>query len=612
VFATEQHPVGDYALAVQRMDDLTACPAVPQTVPDGAAGATLSLSGDRFAACFAIPAARHAARELVTLDRITGTGTAGFDVYGSGRRICTAGPGGAGAASCRLADGANTVVVQAAGAASASYRIGRVDAAPATGCRMPTDPAMGGRAGEGTLSEPGEVHCYRVGGPAVISLRTAGPAAQVLVTDAAGDVWRCPAGPCGSRGEHVFVLADPAGGPASYQLDTWTLAGCPTASLARDRRGEISGTLTGADRADCLGFAASDEEDLRVTVAGAPGGPVPYLVNPTGTVRQCLADSDVYLCRTDVAAGSPTGLVHLVLSTPGQPDPLPYQARVECAGNPCGGVTFWVEGVANAIGPTGSGTVTLHGGGFDSRDTVTLTRPGHGSIPAPVRTVSADGSVLTAGVNVAGAAAGAWDLTVQSFRTSGFLTMTGVVPVTPAQFTATKAPSIGGAVRVGSTVRAVPGQWAPAPTAYAYQWSADQVAIKGATGATYTVPAALRGKRLTVTVTAKRPAYQNTTRQSAAVTVGWGIAPKATKTPKITGTVRVGRTVQASVGAWSPKASAYRYEWRLNGKVIKGAAAAKLKIRKSWAGKRLTLVVIAKRAGHTDGRAAGATVTIKR
>jgi hypothetical protein len=131
-----------------------------------------------------------------------------------------------------------------------------------------------------------------------------------------------------------------------------------------------------------------------------------------------------------VAAGSPTGLVHLVLGAAGQPDPLPYRARVECVGNPCGGVTFWVEGVANAIGPTGAGTVMLHGGGFDSRDTVTLTRPGHRSIPATVRTVAADGTVLTADVNVAGAAKGAWDLSVQSFRTSGFLTMTGVLPVT--------------------------------------------------------------------------------------------------------------------------------------------------------------------------------------
>jgi hypothetical protein len=275
-------------------------------------------------------------------------------------------------------------------------------------------------------------------------------------------------------------------------------------------------------------------------------------------------------------------------------------------------VTFWVEGVAIAIGTTGVGTVTLHGGGFDSRDTVTLTRPGHGSIPTAVRTVSADGTVLTADVNVAGVAAGAWDLTVQSFRTSGFLTMTGVVPVTPAELTAGRAPSISGAVRVGSTVRAVPGQWAPAPTAYAYQWWAGQVAIKGATGATYTVPAALRGKRLAVTVTAKRPAYRNTSRQSAAVPTGWGIAPKATKAPKITGTVRAGRTVRASVGAWSPKAGAYRYEWRLNGKVIKGAAVAQLKVKKSWTGKRLTVVVTAKRAGHLDGRATSASVKIKR
>jgi hypothetical protein len=122
----------------------------------------------------------------------------------------------------------------------------------------------------------------------------------------------------------------------------------------------------------------------------------------------------------------------------------------------------------------------------------------------------------------------------------------------------------------------------------------------------------LRGKRLAVTVTAKRPAYRNTTRQSAAVPVGWGIAPKATKAPKITGTVRAGRTVRASVGAWSPKAGAYRYEWRLNGKVIKGAAAAQLKVKKSWAGKRLTVVVTAKRAGHLDGRATSASVKIKR
>jgi len=617
VFANQRHPAGDYALAVQRMDNLTACPAVPQTVPNGAAGGVaLPLSSTRFAGCFAIPAGQHAARELVTLDRITGTGTARFDVYGSGRQICSAKPGAAaGAASCRLADGANTVVVQAVRADATSYRIGRVDAAPATGCRAPTATEMGGRATEGTLSEAGQIHCYRVGGPAAIGLRTTGPAAQVLVTDAAGDVWRCPAGPCGSRGDHVFVAANPAGGPASYQLDTWTLAGCLTASLARDGGGEISGALTGADRADCLGFAVADGDGLQITITGPGSGaarPVPYLVNPTGPIHRCVPNADVYLCRADVAAGSRTGLAHLMLSAPGQPDPLPYQARVECGRSPCGGATIWVDGVTSAIGPTGVGTVTLQGAGFDSRDTVTLTRPGHGSIPTKVRTVSADGTVLTADVTVAGAAAGAWDLSVQSFRTSGSLTMTGVVPVIPAQFTATKAPSISGAVRVGSTVRAQPGQWTPAPTAYAYQWWADQVAIKGATGATYTVPAALRGKRLTVAVTAKRPAYQNTTRRSAAAPIGWGIAPKATKTPKITGTVRVGRTVQASVGAWSPKASAYRYEWRLNGKVIKGAAAAKLKIKKSWAGKKLTVVVTAKRAGHTDGRATSAAVKIKR
>jgi hypothetical protein len=84
------------------------------------------------------------------------------------------------------------------------------------------------------------------------------------------------------------------------------------------------------------------------------------------------------------------------------------------------------------------------------------------------------------------------------------------------------------------------------------------------------------------------------------------------RAPSISGSVRVGRTVLAAVGAWSPKADSYRYEWRLNGKVIKGATAAKLKIKSSWAGKELTVVVIAKRAGQSDGRATNGGITIKR
>ncbi|MEU4557247.1 FlgD immunoglobulin-like domain containing protein [Actinoplanes sp. NPDC023936] len=174
---------------------------------------------------------------------------------------------------------------------------------------------------------------------------------------------------------------------------------------------------------------------------------------------------------------------------------------------------------------------------------------------------------------------------------------------------ASKAPAISGTLSVGSTVRATTGTWSPAPNSYAYQWAANGVAIKGATGSAYPIPASMLGKRLTVTVTAKRTGHAAGVAKSvSSVTVAKGAAPKATKKPKITGTAKVGKKVKVSVGAWSPKATSYRYEWRLNGKLIKGATASSLRLKSSMRGKKLTVTVIARRPGHTDGRATSTAV----
>ncbi|MBB2944862.1 hypothetical protein FB565_004595 [Actinoplanes lutulentus] len=177
---------------------------------------------------------------------------------------------------------------------------------------------------------------------------------------------------------------------------------------------------------------------------------------------------------------------------------------------------------------------------------------------------------------------------------------------------ASKAPTISGTVAVGSTVTASTGTWSPTAASYAYQWSANGVAIKGATGSAYPIPAAMLGKRLTVTVTAKRAGHVSGVAKSAAsAAVAKGKAPKATKKPKITGTAKVGKKVKASAGTWSPKATAYQYEWRLNGKLIKGATGATLKLKSSMRGKKLTVTVIAKRPGHTNGRATSPSVKVR-
>ncbi|MFI1992521.1 hypothetical protein [Actinoplanes sp. NPDC020271] len=209
-----------------------------------------------------------------------------------------------------------------------------------------------------------------------------------------------------------------------------------------------------------------------------------------------------------------------------------------------------------------------------------------------------------------------WTLTAQPADGQGSaLTLSGgAPPIAPPAVPAlkvTKVPAISGTVAVGSTLHATAGVWTPQPAGYAYRWTANGVTIKGATGANLPVTSVLLGKRLSVAVTATRDGYPSGTATSAATAVvAKGKAPRATTRPKITGTAKAGRQVRVSAGAWSPKASSYRYEWRVNGKLA--GTGTTLRLTKSMAGKKLTVTVIARKTGYVDGRSTSKTVVVKR
>jgi hypothetical protein len=252
--------------------------------------------------------------------------------------------------------------------------------------------------------------------------------------------------------------------------------------------------------------------------------------------------------------------------------------------------------------------VKLSGGRFASDLDVTLTRAGFDAIPGVISNLAADDTSMDVTFPLAQATAGAWTLNLD--RLYGPHAEVPFTVAAPA-LKLSKAPSISGTVAVGSTVKAVPGTWTPAATSYRYVWAANGTSIRGATGATLTVPAGALGKRLTVRVTAARSGYTSGSATSAkSSVVAKGKAPKATKRPAITGTVKVGRTVRAAAGTWSPKANSYRYEWRLNGKVIRGATGASLKLTSSMRNKKLTVTVIARKTGYVDGKAASKTVKV--
>ncbi|PFG17351.1 hypothetical protein ATK74_1918 [Propionicimonas paludicola] len=77
-------------------------------------------------------------------------------------------------------------------------------------------------------------------------------------------------------------------------------------------------------------------------------------------------------------------------------------------------------------------------------------------------------------------------------------------------------------------------------------------------------------------------------------------------TPKITGTVAVGKTLTAKPGTWKPSTAVLSYQWFRSGKAISGATAQTYTLTKSDLGKKMTVKVTGKQNEYKT-----ATVTSK-
>ncbi|MBD0707202.1 MULTISPECIES: hypothetical protein [unclassified Streptomyces] len=280
-------------------------------------------------------------------------------------------------------------------------------------------------------------------------------------------------------------------------------------------------------------------------------------------------------------------------------------------------------------------SVTTPNGATYQLDNVTVVAPLHTTVTPAVTGTPVIGAKVTAtagtwspsadayayqwranGVAIAGATASAYTVPAAllgkqlgvavTARRAGHPTVTAVSAAVLVKGPApkpVKAPYVSGTARVGGKVTAAVGGWSPAPTSYAYQWRLNGAAVAGATGASYTPPATARGKKLTVTVTAHRTGHLSGTATSAAQTVGYGLAPKATRAPYVSGTVKVGRTLTVNRGAWTPAPTSYTYQWYANGRAVAGATRATFTLGKAQRGARISVRVTALRTGHTTGTA---------
>ncbi|MCL1838280.1 MAG: S1 family peptidase [Propionibacteriaceae bacterium] len=157
-----------------------------------------------------------------------------------------------------------------------------------------------------------------------------------------------------------------------------------------------------------------------------------------------------------------------------------------------------------------------------------------------------------------------------------------------------KTPKVGNTLTVASH-----GSWSPTPTSYTYQWYRNGAAIVGATGKSYTLVAADRGKTISLKLTAQRSDRKPTASKMSAKTKKIAYGTLTSKKPTISGTKQAEATLTANPGIWTA-GTVFSYQWYRGSKAIKGATGQSYKLTSADVGKKLKVKVTGKRAGYIN------------
>jgi hypothetical protein len=193
---------------------------------------------------------------------------------------------------------------------------------------------------------------------------------------------------------------------------------------------------------------------------------------------------------------------------------------------------------------------------------------------------------------------------------SATTTFSGTIRQTVRLGTLTTAtPTISGSAVVGQKLTAHTGTWKPEPVTHRYQWNRNGAAISGATASTYTPTSSDRGRSITVSVWGGKYGYSAATKTSAATAPVLGAL--ITKAPTVSGTAKVGATLTATPGSWSPTPVSFSYQWKRGGSTIAGATAATYKLTNDDAGRTITVTVVGTKSGYQSAsRTSAATATV--
>ena len=224
---------------------------------------------------------------------------------------------------------------------------------------------------------------------------------------------------------------------------------------------------------------------------------------------------------------------------------------------------------------------------------------------------------------IAGATSATYTITAadagKSVRVSVTGTKSGYLPkvTTSATVTAEKAltstptPKIGGTVKVGSTLTASAGKWAPKTVTLRYQWNRSGVAISGAKSAKYKLTVADLAANISVSVTGSKTGYTKVTATSS--TTG-AVAPAsltAKPKPTITGKAIVGKVLTVRSGTWKPATVTRHYQWKRAGVAIEGATASTYRLLAEDMNSKITVTVTGSKLGYaTAEKTSAATAKV--
>ena len=187
---------------------------------------------------------------------------------------------------------------------------------------------------------------------------------------------------------------------------------------------------------------------------------------------------------------------------------------------------------------------------------------------------------------------------------------------------ATGTPTISGTIQVGATLTANPSRVADADgltnVSYSYQWLADDAAIAGATGFTYTLVAADEGKAIRVEVRFTDDADNEETLTSAAtdaVSAALAANSPATGAPAITGTAQVGETLTADTSGIADADGLgnvrYEYQWLADDAEIAGVTISTYTLAAADEGKTIKVRVrFTDDAGNDESLTSAATEAV--